>query len=285
MFSGPVHHVAKTNIFVSELGDNHCTVYEMQVAARVPVAMILPVPVIACGGEDALSFINLEKFPNFFKAMAETFPARASKGMRGRGRDRGLLGSAPLKVHDVGQYIASYVPSVDQFDRLDERFRMPQNVWDSLPDYQDFGFAVFQLKETGLEPRNFHPMAYRYPPADPYRLFFPTIHVHDLEVPKNAAYDHYLYYQPGGYFKSMFESQRETRAMLGSSFEPNDLGLWESADQYSFARFPFESSEGLVDKTRPLERLKVVGKLPNEDYALRSQIQSATSLHKSKVRT
>ena len=74
---------------------------------------------------------------------------------------------------------------MDDWDRLDERFRIPPSIFDALPAYRDFGFAVFKLQVTGRESesglfpekpatKTFHPMAFEFPRADPDRLFFPT---------------------------------------------------------------------------------------------------------------
>ena len=59
---------------------------------------------------------------------------------------------AALKVHSVGKFVASFVPSQSDFDRLDPQFVIPKESWAKLPEYQDFGFAVFQLKELSGYP-------------------------------------------------------------------------------------------------------------------------------------
>jgi hypothetical protein len=81
--------------------------------------------------------------------------------------------STPLVVHDLGDFEASFVPCLDDFERLDRRFCIPRSVWDELPVYQDYGFAVFKLKASagrGLwgfgrgsqkaATRKVHPMAF-----------------------------------------------------------------------------------------------------------------------------
>src|SRR5437899_1303322 len=70
------------------------------------------------------------------------------------------IGAAPapkLKVRTVGNFSASFVPTVKDFGRLDERFRLPEGTWEALPDYKDFGFAVFKLDQNV---RQVHPMAF-----------------------------------------------------------------------------------------------------------------------------
>ena len=92
----------------------------------------------------------------------------------------------------VGSFEASFVPSIADFARLDERFRLPEGTWDSLPRYKKFGFAVFKLKEGK---KTIHPMAFNFPQADPSKLFFPTVHIHDGKVHDKADFDHDLYCQ------------------------------------------------------------------------------------------
>lgn len=169
--------------------------YSMQVSAVDDLAMVLPLPVVPGSGEDAVCFIDLSGYKRFFIAMDSGFLAPESRAPAGRGRSRGR--SAPmLKVYEVGDFVASYVPTLDDFDRLDARFRLPAEVWDALPVYADHGFAVFKLRELGVEPKTVHPMAFEFPSRDPQRLFFPTVHVHDGAVHAKAEFDHTLYMQP-----------------------------------------------------------------------------------------
>jgi hypothetical protein len=117
--------------------------------------------------------------------------------------------STPLVVHDLGDFEASFVPCLDDFERLDRRFCIPRSVWDELPVYQDYGFAVFKLKASagrGLwgfgrgsqkaATRRVHPMAFEFPRRHPELLDFPTVHIHDRTVHPAAYFDHMLYCQP-----------------------------------------------------------------------------------------
>jgi hypothetical protein len=109
-------------------------------------------------------------------------------------------GSSSLRIHDVGSFEASFVPRIEDFDRLDARFRLPGHVWDRLPTYRDYGFAVFKLRGSGPgrdgTQNKVHPMAFVFPRRDPSGLFFPTVHIHDGEVHPTAEFDHMLYCQP-----------------------------------------------------------------------------------------
>ena len=76
----------------------------------------------------------------------------------------------------VGDFEASFVPTVKDFNRLDARFQLPAELFAKMPDYQHFGFAVFKLK-PGMQ--TVQPMAFDFPAAKPGHLFFPTVHIHD----------------------------------------------------------------------------------------------------------
>ena len=190
IFSQAVKLVADTSIFARRVNGRQVLVYGMRYSAAGDLAMVLPIPVPPDPHEDAVTFINLERYPEFFADMRRGF------------RDRGSLSflsipveAATLKVHEVGAFEASFVPGMRDFGRLDERFRLPANVWNEIPSYGDYGFVVFKLKSTGARAAQVHPMAFEFPQREPELLFFPTVHVHDGNVQANASFDHMLYCQ------------------------------------------------------------------------------------------
>lgn len=189
-FSGKVQLVADTNIFARAAKDGkQFLVYSMRLDSKSEVAMILPIPVPKASPEDAVRFINLEKYPDFFDEMGTGFPPPKAEG---RAKNGLSLTRGGLKVVEVGKFIASFVPSQKNFPRLDEKFRLPAGVWDKLPQYKDWGFAVFQLTKGE---QKVHPMAFEFPRASPTRLFFPTVHIHDGTVKDKAKFDHMLFCQ------------------------------------------------------------------------------------------
>ena len=213
MFAGPpqaVRRVRGTSILARALpGGRQTIVYSMSVRAREPVAMILPLPVPQGCPEDAVRFIDLSAYPTFFQDLYRVFPDYKEPRQRGKQIQFGTeaVPRPPLKVHDVGRFEASFVPTRADFDRIDERFRMGDHVWNAMPSYADYGFAVFQLKDLekrkgllgllGLtQNKTVHPMAFEFPSRDPGELFFPTVHVHDGRVHERARFDHHLYAQP-----------------------------------------------------------------------------------------
>jgi hypothetical protein len=226
-FSRPIKHVSQTQLFArSAPSGGQFLVYKMSVEIDADLAMILPLPVPPGCAEDALRFIDLSGYDDFFTDLARGFPEMVS-----RSKSRGPLAAAAqsrpkLEVHAVGDFDASFVPSPRDFDRLDEKFRLPSSVWDKLPEYADYGFAVFKLRQKqGFFARlrgssqSFHPMALEFPRRDKKALFFPTVHVHDGKIHRDAEFDHTLYCQPDPDWAELCEWE-ESEAPLGRFANP-----------------------------------------------------------------
>ena len=149
-FSRKVESVTNTNIFARDSkSPMQFLVYSMNFSAAEDLAMILPIPVPKGTAEKGVRFINLEKYPDFFAAMDRGFPKPGFVAAA----PAGGVGKKPLEVVDVGAFEASFVPTVNDFGRLDERFRLPAGTWDKLPQYKAYGFAVFKLKQGNHEYR------------------------------------------------------------------------------------------------------------------------------------
>jgi hypothetical protein len=194
-FSRPVQDVSDTKIF-ARLGSGvtQYLAYAMSMIAKEDLSMVLPIPVVKGSDEKAVKFINLEKYPQMFEDLWRGFPAPRSAAADPFGAVPPA--AAPkLEVQSVGAFDASFVPTIADFSRLDERFRLPPDVWQKLPGYAYFGFAVFKLKAAHGP---VHPMAFSFPSASPQTLFFPTLHIHDGQIHEKETFDHTLYAQGGG---------------------------------------------------------------------------------------
>ncbi len=205
-FTGPVSKVEGTSIFARMMAPGRqLLVYELSLAAEAEVAMVLPLPVPPRSGEDAVRFLNLKAAPDFFSRLETLFAPPQLRSL-----EQSLLAprGEPLQVHAVGDFVASFVPSLADFSRLDPRFRMPQGTLDRVPDYADWGFAVFQLAAPKRQAK-IHPMAFELQTRDAARLFFPTLHVHDGALHDGAEYAHFLYTQGGAAEDSWEASFRE----------------------------------------------------------------------------
>lgn len=241
-FSKKVDLVADTNIFARASKEGRqFLVYSMRFKAGEDLSMILPIPTPKGTAEDAVKFINLEKYPDFFADLRKGFPELQ---LNTRGPDKSVKDKKDepkLKVIEVGSFIASFVPAIKDFARLDERFRLPTEVWDKLPQYKDWGFAVFQLKKGELK---VHPMAFEFPRTNRKQLFFPTVHIHDGTVPSKAGFDHMLFCQ----------IENEDPMMWDESPQPAELFMSN-----------LKEAQGIIDPKSHCYRKVLKGRFDNKD--------------------
>jgi hypothetical protein len=242
-FSGPVKAVSNTRIFArfAKPGQQHL-VYQMHVDAPAEVAMILPLPVPAGTPENALTFHNLKEYGAFFDDMNLAFPEKLTRYKAPPSLGVDSANAPQLKVEKVGNYVASFVPSLADFPRLDKQFRLPPATWDKLPLYKDWGFAVFQLEKGDGER---HAMAFTFPTRE-RTLFFPTVHIHDGEVHEEEEFDHTLY------------------AQTPEGLHVRDRG-WEESPGLAGTSVKCGETKGIVDPDAHLLRRKILGKTKNED--------------------
>lgn len=247
-FSQSVRRVANTRIFARRFDETRQAIaYQMEFAADSDLAMILPLPVVAGSGEESLKFINLEGYEAFFADLDNAFPRPEAESL-GRSNPAPAAGGVQPKlvVQSVGSFEASFVPSVADFRRLDERFRIEPEIWDKIPGYADYGFAVFKLKKGD---HKVHPMALSFPSRHPGNLFFPTVHIHDGEVHDKEHFDHELYCQvsqPG-----LFEMMR-----------------WEESPGLAKGTSKVEKSGGLISGDGHIYRRRMIGNFANKDVIL-----------------
>jgi hypothetical protein len=186
-FSKPIRAVGATRIFARAEGPRQLVVYETSVDADGELAMVLPIPTRAGASDADIEFVDLTSSPTFFAGLEHAYPQPKMRGLP-RQQQR-------LAVHVVGSFEASFVPTADDFDRVDRRFAIPRSVWSRAPAVAGFGFVVFKLAASKSSLRAFHPMAFWFPRRDLDRLYFPTLHIHDGTVRARADFDHALYAQ------------------------------------------------------------------------------------------
>jgi hypothetical protein len=233
-----VGRVSNTNLFARMNGNgSQFLVYQMTFEAKEPVAMILPIPVALPTRERAVRFIDLKDYPDFFAALNEGFPPPHSIGCA---KLADKSGSAPLPVEAVGDFIASFVPSPKDFQRVDKRFKLPKKTFEALPEYKDYGFVVFQFKKLGGTP---HPMAFEFPTRLKNQLFYPTLHIHDGQIHTKEEFDHTLYLQDGG-------------------------AHGDESDQAAGKLVDLTKTKGIVRSESSVRRIKMAGVLPNTDVFL-----------------
>ncbi len=228
-------------------------VYQMRYSATKPTAMILPLPVAVPSKEDGVRFKSLKEYPTFFEDLARGFPALPSGGLM-RSKSAPAVAAPTLVVHEVGDYVATFVPTIRDFARVDPRFVIAKDVWDRIPVYADYGFAVFQLKELSGTP---HPIALELDTRTPDTLFFPTVHIHDGTVHEKDAFDHVLYAQ---------EARFDARA--GSYDGPDSVDSRTGFVRSKNAAASFADtakSQGILDGSLLVHKVTLRGLHPNRD--------------------
>jgi hypothetical protein len=244
-FSQNVTSVAGTRIFARRgKGTHQFLAYQMTFFSPVDLAMILPLPVPQGTREDAVRFINLEAFPQFFDRLKSAFPDPPQRGLSHGVGPVAAAAAPPLAVEQVGSYEASFVPTLKDFHRLDARFRLKDGTWDKLPQYKSYGFAVFKLKK---EAHTVHPMAFEFPRSDAGKLFFPTVHIHDGTVHPDAYFDHQLYCQ--------LPEEESLNAVAG----------WRESVQLAGQFIEATKTQGLIDPGAHCYFKPLAGALPNRD--------------------
>jgi len=236
-FSGPVDRVDSTRIFARmSAPGRQLLVYQMTLAARDELAMVLPLPVPPGAGEDAVRWVALDDYESFFDDLQAAFPVAAGPSFS-YGSPQA---AAPLPVVAVGDFVASFVPSLGDFARLDPRFRMPPGTLDQVPHYRSWGFAVFQLRPGARgTAQRVHPMAFEFPTLAE-RLFFPTLHVHDGALHPEASFAHTIYAQH-----------------IAERWSTSSVPLRVTVD--------LVRSKGLVDGDAPVSQASLFGVRPNQD--------------------
>lgn len=239
-FSRPINDVSATKIFCSMSGKRQFIVYSMDLDSDEDVAMVLPIPASVGSSVD---FISFEHYPKFFDDMYRGFEIIA-KALSLNARDISV--NDTLKVEKVGAYEASFVPTANDFDRLDRRFSIPSKIWNQIERYEHFGFVVFRL---AAGKKSFHPMAFSFETEIPERIFFPTMHIHDGEVHEYADYDHTLYYQPDQILP--------------------DVG-WRESNSQAESFIDIARARGVVDGSKHIYSRGIHGKFENVDILARS---------------
>jgi hypothetical protein len=296
--------ITQTRIFARHTRPGYqAIVYNMVIASERQAAMILPIPVAPGSGEEALIFHDLSAYPEFFTDLDNAClseqvndPFFSSMLLELGAEDLFDCGSAAepaslIQVHEVGDYEASYVPTLADFHRLDPCFRMPDEIWRRLPIGDDYGFAVFQLRlglsDDGRQVENdVHPMAFEFPTRDDERLFYPTVHVHDRMYHNEAGFHHRFYCQREN-ARAEFKYQRDV--MMGEAPTPVQVIRYspeyrEDPDRFTGYDWYYESRpdldrdvdidrcHGLVAGDQAISKMTLEGEYPNQDIWLHEYI-------------
>jgi hypothetical protein len=270
-FAGEVESVRNTKIFarITPTGDQWL-VYSMAYRSKSLNAMILPLPVAKGAGDQAVEFPTPAPWKNFFFDLEHAFPPLRTWSdllPKSSVTPTDARVDVKLEVHDLGTAIASYVPSQKDFDRIDPMFRIAPEIWKQIPQYEDFGFAVIQLKSLEAE---LLPLVMRFPSRDPKKIFFPTLHIHDGQVHPTEQFDHWLYTQ-----EPLFD--RYCGQYLGeNAVDPTTS--WIRSAQPIAKTIRSKSYGESIEPRLLVHRQRLAGELPNEDHWLEAKVETLEPL-------
>lgn len=180
IFVAPVLRVSKTRIAVAPLSDNRqLIVYENQVSQQPGArnAMVLPVP-----AGQPVTLVDFSKYPfggNFWDDCDSLIPRAITNNAMSFGGGFGVATKdvETLPVQRVGAYMASVVPSLADFGRLDASvFQLPKDIESILVEHYAAGFSFVVCLFTGNV--GAHPIAYTSARLPNGNCFIPTRHAH-----------------------------------------------------------------------------------------------------------
>jgi hypothetical protein len=246
-FNHPIDHVHSTRIFVGTRNGQQITVYSAALVGS-RIEMVLPV---RSRGAEKIEFVDMKSYPTFFEdcERASMPVTRAGKVMSAGSRTAAAPGYLP--VERVGDYDASFAPSLPDLKRADPRvFRLsPRLEAVFRPHYppDEFGYVIYKLVHSGT----MHPFAYRHAHTEGEPLFVPTRHEHGHDGPPD--WDHRIYHQADARLIAATERTTGGRA-AGATFEsPAVAGKPVPAE---------------LDLDQPLQRIVRLDEFPNDDLML-----------------
>ena len=169
IISGSVNTVAKTKIMVAPTKDNRqLTVYCNKVSFDSPSGtMILPFPYSPC------EFIDLTNYKELFGDLRKIWPTPRSKG---RG---GPFYFGGIEVTQVGSYLASIAPRIEDFSKLSDTFVISPQVLEFVAKHYpvDYSFVVCKLDKQ----KEYHPFGFCHGKLTNKQMFIPTMHFHEQQ--------------------------------------------------------------------------------------------------------
>lgn len=164
LFTSGVTDVSDTRIFVRKEGARRqILAYQMTLQADDELAMVLPLPVGERDESSALEFINMEKCERFFDTIASLLAIWEDDDVSfgsSLGSDAPPVTRPVLEVHRVGDYEASFVPSIADFSRgvlhcyhRTARYQFAdvvQKPWARQGQYGASNSAVIRIRYSGV---------------------------------------------------------------------------------------------------------------------------------------
>lgn len=185
LFTSFVRTSGVSKFFARRVEDRQYLAYEFNYAANGMTALIIPIPVSTKDRDRSVKTLNLAPYNSFFDHLSRAFP-------------RDVVESRAEKVLQYVDHVGpiTYWPSLTEFeDKVDARYKLPQQFWNKLSFYQDWGLISVILPDTSNKISRVFPIAFEFKTRIPEGLFFPTLELNDCNIKPSASFNHEIYYQ------------------------------------------------------------------------------------------
>ena len=190
IFSTPVRVASAFNFFARAQADHQFLACSFRYEAATAFTLMLPLPTPPDAAANAVRFINLSAYDDFFRDTRRGWPDLT--------RDTGkqsLTDRIREKVRDwldldTTQIELAFFPNQSVLADRRDRWPLPEVVWSALTPYAKFGLVGLKL-EAGAN--RLPPIAFEFPRGASTELFFPTAHNLPRRVAQNLK--HALYAQ------------------------------------------------------------------------------------------
>jgi hypothetical protein len=193
IFSTPVRIAGTFNFFARAARahtDHQFLACNFRYEAEAAFTLILPLPTPPDAAANAVRFINLSGYDDFFQDVRRGWPDLTRDTEKQSLTDRILEKVRDWLDLDTTQTEIAFFPDQQVLAEMRDRWPLSEAVWAALKPYTQFGLVGLKL-EAGAN--RLPPIAFEFPRGTPTELFFPTAH----NLPHSAALNlrHALYAQ------------------------------------------------------------------------------------------
>jgi hypothetical protein len=245
IFSTPVRVAGTFNFFARAHADHQFLACNFRYEAETAFTLILPLPTPPDATANAVRFINLSGYNDFFRDVRRGVPDLTRDIEKQSLTDRLLEKVRDWLDLDTTQIELAFFPNQQVLAEMRDRWPLSEAVWAALKPYTKFGLVGLKL-EAGAN--RLPPMAFEFPRGAPTELFFPTAH----NLPHSATLN----------LKHMLYAQTSNRSPVWStSTGPgDDRRRWLARDFVKIDR-----TLGLIDPDQPIAARRFSGPADNFD--------------------
>lgn len=247
IFSTPVRVASTFNFFARANADHQFLACNFRYEADAPFTLFLPLPTPSDAPANAVRFINLSGYDEFFSDLRRGFPNLTRDTGKQSFTDRLREKVRDWLDLDTTQIEFAFFPNRTVLANMREHWPVSDAVWSDLEPYADCGLVGLKL-EAGAN--RLPPIAFEFPRRNPDELTFPT--AHNLPPTAAAHLRHALYAQT---------AQRSLQWRISINAE----------DERPIRARDFVKADrtlGLIEPDQPIVSRRLVGPAENVDVRL-----------------